>query len=84
MDEEEQRVYEAKADLHAAIMEYHAVVNPDEFITGWTLVSAKESVNMHSRGISSVSFLPATDQPFHHTTGMLMHALDHARQVNRE
>jgi hypothetical protein len=84
MDEAEQTQADAKDKLHVAIMEYHGTVNPDAFVTGWTLITSKESVDMHSRGVSSVSVLPQTDQPFYHTTGMLTHALDHARSVERE
>ncbi len=69
----------AKDELRAAIARFYERTAPDVYVSGWILVTHKESIELEQAGQSAVGVLIADGQPFPMTRGMLEVALDGER-----
>lgn len=69
----------AKDVLAAAIAAYEEAVEPGVYVSGWVLVTHKESIELERANQSAVGRLEPTGQSWPLTVGMLTVALDDAR-----
>ena len=72
----EEQAQEEKDKLDRAIRDYWKAVQPEMFIDDWVLAVHKDSVAMSAEGVSQISCLTPTGQPFHRTQGLLMIAME--------
>lgn len=70
----EEETEEAKGELRAAILKFHAVIDPEMFIGDWVLIVHKSSKEMVAEGTSLLGIVVPTDQYFHRTTGLVVEA----------
>lgn len=68
----------AKDKLHAAIREYYEAVDPDAYVSAWSLVTHKLSPEMETEGTSAVGHVEPTGQAWPLTVGILRIAANDA------
>lgn len=69
----------AKDILAAAIQAYYHALYPGDFISDWTLLAHRRSIELEQDGRSALSTLTPTGQDWLMTRGMLHAALDTER-----
>ena len=79
----DQEMQDAKDRLELAIRQYYETMEPESFVSGYVLVTHKESLAHHERG-SIVGVLVPTDQPWPVTVGLLVTASDQQRGLGRD